>query len=352
MNSLLLTNIPIVSAIMCAVAKTRERSNIEAALLAFIGFSIVANGVIRHFAIEGYEMGNMVVLFQQILSSLIIPSVYMFFARQVGRPTINETSVLLVSLSLFLLFPNIVIVEDTSRSISGVGFKSFLVIGKEAHPYMIADFIITMQAIVTCVRILPLYRTIRKYGLSLSNDVRVFLFWWCVTAAFIAFSSYHSEMDDYNLYIDIICHIIFMLLVTWAFFKLGDGFDLRPIIKEEEESVELDAFVSQSKEMAKRFRDIIDGGAICKRGYSAEDAISALGTNRTYFFKMIRAEFDSTFSEIVNQERIKMAKNLLVSTDMSLSEVSDRCGFRNQSYMSKVFKKLVGKTPTRYRETK
>lgn len=352
MNFLLLINIPIIVSIIWAAVRTMKRNYTESALLAFVGLAIVINAIIRHFSIEGYEMSNSVVWVQQVLSSMIIPSVYMFFARQVDRPTVNETSVLLLSVSLFLLFPNIVVVADGSQMVGDVGFKSFLIVGKERHPYMIADFIIALQALITCARIVPLYRTIRKYGLSLSADVRVFLCWWCVTAAFITFSSYHSETDDYNLCIDIVCHIVFMLLVTWAFYKLGNGFDLRPVLSEEKEHVELDVYVSQSKELARRFREMIDSGVVCTRGYCAEDAISALGTNRTYFFKMIKAEFDNTFSEIVNEERIKIARNLLENTDLSLAEVSDRCGFRNQSYMSKVFRKLVGKTPTRYREEK
>lgn len=352
MNWLLLINVPIVISIIWAAIRTTKRSYLEAALLAFVGFVIVTNGVLRHFVIEGYGISDSVTLFQQILSSLIIPCTYVYFSRQAGRPTINETSVFLVSLVLFLFFPNIVIVADNVTDIGEVGYKAFLIVGKERHPYMIADFIVTLQAVITCIRIVPLYNKIKKYGLSLSKDVKIFLSWWCVTAAFITFSSYHSEMDEYNLIIDIVCHITFMLLVTWAFYKLGDGFDLRPVITEEKESVELDAFVCQSKELARRFEELVDGGAICKQGYSAEDAILALGTNRTYFFRMVKAEFGKKFSEIVNEERIKRAKNLLVSTDMSLAEVSDRCGFASQSYMSKVFRKLVGKTPSEYRDEK
>lgn len=48
--------------------------------------------------------------------------------------------------------------------------------------------------------------------------------------------------------------------------------------------------------------------------------------------------------------RINRAKELLLGTDMSLSEIAQRCGFAGSSHFSSYFKQSVGITPYRYRE--
>lgn len=48
--------------------------------------------------------------------------------------------------------------------------------------------------------------------------------------------------------------------------------------------------------------------------------------------------------------RIKKAKCLLSGTAMSISEISDCCGFQNQSYFTKTFREQLGITPAKYRK--
>jgi AraC family transcriptional regulator, melibiose operon regulatory protein len=48
--------------------------------------------------------------------------------------------------------------------------------------------------------------------------------------------------------------------------------------------------------------------------------------------------------------RIQKARKLLLETTLSLSEVCERCGFQNQSYFTKVFRKLTNISPGKYRK--
>ena len=350
MNELLLIYIPIVITIAWATLCVKQRMNTtEAALVALIGVIIVANGLIKHFELTGSDIPDAAIVIQQVLSSLIIPFTYSYFARQVGRPIINEISVLLVSLLLLLLFPNIVVFYDTSQPVSNVSHMSLLIVGKEQHAYTISDLVIAIQSVITAIRVLPLYRLIKRYGLSLSMDVKRFMAWWCIAVIFVVFASYNSERGDYNYIIDVICKIGFMLIVTRAFYKIGHGFDLRPIVSKEQ-PVELSEFMSQSRDLAKRLTTIIERGDILSAGYSADNAIQELGTNRTYFFKMVKAEYRCTFSELMNRERVSAVKSYLMNTNDSLAVISERCGFSNTSYMVKVFKQLEGVTPGMWRE--
>lgn len=334
--------------IVWATIKVGKRMNAtEAALLAFVGIIIVINGLIKNLAIESPDV---IIFVQQLLSSLIVPCTYMYFARQAGRPIINGTSTHLLALLALLAFPNIVVFFDKTRPVGDVGFMSFIIVGKEAHSYTIADVVIVLQSLITAVRVLPLYRTIKRYGLSLSEDVKRFMMWWVLSVIFVAFASYNSERGDYNVCIDIICRISFMAIVTRAYYKIGKGFDLRPILAEEKQPVELSEYMSQSHDLAKRLTAIIERGDILSARYSAENAIQELGTNRTYFFKMVKAEFGCTFTELMNKERVSAVKSYLMNTHDSLAVISERCGFSNTSYMSKVFKQLEGTTPGIWRD--
>jgi len=69
-----------------------------------------------------------------------------------------------------------------------------------------------------------------------------------------------------------------------------------------------------------------------------------------YLGYKFKQETGITIVEYINQERIAKAKNLLKTTFFQLSEISELCGFENQFYFSKVFKKATGLSPTQYRK--
>ena len=55
-------------------------------------------------------------------------------------------------------------------------------------------------------------------------------------------------------------------------------------------------------------------------------------------------------SEIIETRKLIEAKNLLTSTDKSISEIGFELGYNEKSYFTSVFKKKSGQTPTEFRE--
>lgn len=49
------------------------------------------------------------------------------------------------------------------------------------------------------------------------------------------------------------------------------------------------------------------------------------------------------------RQRVENAKQLLLSTDLSMRAIAERCGFCDEAYFHKVFCKVAGVTPTAYR---
>lgn len=72
----------------------------------------------------------------------------------------------------------------------------------------------------------------------------------------------------------------------------------------------------------------------------------------SYFSKIFKDEMDCNFNAYLNKIRIDKAKQLLLNDTVRLVDVSGLVGFEDQSYFSKVFKKLTDVTPGKYREAR
>ena len=88
--------------------------------------------------------------------------------------------------------------------------------------------------------------------------------------------------------------------------------------------------------------------------YIKENLTSDLSLNAVaslssiHFHKCFKAATGKTLHEYVEEQRIKKAAGLLVSTDLTLTEISYECGFSSQSYFSYAFKRKMKMTPREY----
>ncbi len=88
--------------------------------------------------------------------------------------------------------------------------------------------------------------------------------------------------------------------------------------------------------------------AIWQGGCSLSRCAASLGlAARTLQFQLAREE--TSFSELVQQERTAAAKKYLMRGDASLSEVALSLGYAEQTSFGRAFKKRTGSTPKRYR---
>ena len=81
-------------------------------------------------------------------------------------------------------------------------------------------------------------------------------------------------------------------------------------------------------------------GGVCKH----------FAISRTYFCHLCKLITGKTFTEYLTDLRIRAAMTLLEDQSLSISEVSERLGFSNTSYFSKIFKKYTGCLPKEYRK--
>lgn len=71
--------------------------------------------------------------------------------------------------------------------------------------------------------------------------------------------------------------------------------------------------------------------------------------NASYFSTLFKKEMHTGFSDYLNRVRIEESKQLLKNRQNSILDVALAVGFDDQSYYSKVFKKVTGITPKKYK---
>ena len=81
-----------------------------------------------------------------------------------------------------------------------------------------------------------------------------------------------------------------------------------------------------------------------------EEVADHAGYTPAYFSRIFREDTGMTFKEYLNELRIEKSRSLLLNSDLSITEISAMLGFNDQSYFCKIFKRITGVTPDRYRK--
>ena len=93
----------------------------------------------------------------------------------------------------------------------------------------------------------------------------------------------------------------------------------------------------------KRYRD---------KDFSAKELAQELGTNTRYISAVINSRFNTNFSCLINEYRIKEALHRMKDKrylDLTIEEIGTLVGFANRQSFYASFYRVVGETPNNYR---
>ncbi|MDL2298423.1 helix-turn-helix domain-containing protein [Synergistaceae bacterium OttesenSCG-928-D05] len=94
--------------------------------------------------------------------------------------------------------------------------------------------------------------------------------------------------------------------------------------------------------------------AYVRRNYTKkitlQDAADHVALSRSYLSSIFREELGKNFTDFVNEHRLEKSKELLDMPDIPLAEIALLIGYNDQSYYTKVFTKMTGMSPKKYRE--
>jgi len=75
----------------------------------------------------------------------------------------------------------------------------------------------------------------------------------------------------------------------------------------------------------------------------------AVNTSTFYFCKLFKKVTGINFTDYLSRVRIERAKNLLLNPNLRVSEIAFEVGFQSLTHFNRVFKKILGQSPTEYR---
>ena len=114
------------------------------------------------------------------------------------------------------------------------------------------------------------------------------------------------------------------------------------------------------EEVSGRLKELLDSDDIINRvevyiqahfreNINREDVAAIAYITPNYLSKQFRIKKGMNLREYINQIRIEEAKRLLLTTNLSVSEVAGLSGYENISYFSTVFRKYTGMSPIDWR---
>lgn len=82
-----------------------------------------------------------------------------------------------------------------------------------------------------------------------------------------------------------------------------------------------------------------------------QDLSQKFGYNGDYVRRIFKTDFEVTPMEYLDNLRLSQAKELLTNTPYKIEEIAELCGFCDQFYFSRFFKKHTGIPPRKFKQT-
>lgn len=83
---------------------------------------------------------------------------------------------------------------------------------------------------------------------------------------------------------------------------------------------------------------------------SLDEIASYVGVSKYHFSRVFKDATSLTINQYINNLRCQQARQLLLTTELPVSEVAEQTGFRSVSYFTKAYKRLFSQTPTESRK--
>ena len=84
-------------------------------------------------------------------------------------------------------------------------------------------------------------------------------------------------------------------------------------------------------------------------GLSLNDLSEAIHLSPSHLCRLIKKYENTNFMVWLTKVRVKMAAELIRTTDMKVYEICEKVGYNNPQYFSVVFKKYMGCSPRDYK---
>jgi len=178
------------------------------------------------------------------------------------------------------------------------------------------------------------------------------LLFWALTSLVDFFIYDYSK--TYSFYYPVYLWMVFILY--WIIYR---GFIQTTKIKPDallpQEVISYSLPEEDSKLFLQKLKNCMeDDKLFLKSKLTLNELAEQVGINSKYLSQLINKNFNKSFTEYINEHRIEFAKKELLSiknTNLTISAISENCGFNSKSTFNEVFKKYTNQTPTQFINT-
>lgn len=89
-----------------------------------------------------------------------------------------------------------------------------------------------------------------------------------------------------------------------------------------------------------------------KERISLESMAEVLHANKSYLSRLYKEKKGINISDAILKRKVEAAKEYLSNTELKIFEISEKVGFEDTGYFSKVFKKHTGQSPKEFKQKK
>ncbi|MDO4174903.1 MAG: AraC family transcriptional regulator [Eubacteriales bacterium] len=152
------------------------------------------------------------------------------------------------------------------------------------------------------------------------------------------FHSIYEQSRKTSTHAGMICQHLFRALL-YMLYDLIDG----------QEQVRADTNKeSKADQLGRQIQIYIDEHAL--EDLSVQSVADHFAISSAYLFRLFKQTTGTSLMQYIIQRRIGEAQTLLLITDLSITEVSQKVGYNNLSHFVKMFTQNVGMSPRKYRK--
>ncbi len=119
-------------------------------------------------------------------------------------------------------------------------------------------------------------------------------------------------------------------------------------------AVELDRFYRRQIIKKKELTSVDSFMAYIKRNYrdnTLEQMAVYFNYHPNYLSARLKQETGKSYLELIQKQRLKVAKDLLENSTLSVEQIAQECGYSSSSFFYKKFKESCKMTPSKFRES-
>ena len=210
------------------------------------------------------------------------------------------------------------------------------------------------------------YRLVKKYNKRIANFYSNLegkqLVWVELLTISLMITAVVSSVANFlgrSYFLDNNLLFIPSTLFSFLFFIIGlqgnkQDHNIADVVFDEREGAKLTEIKVNNKDLKEKLTGFMEKEkAFLDPHFRITTLCVKLYTNRTYLSNLINSEFEMSFSEFINQYRIKYAKKLMTAdtdSNYSINHFSEEAGFGSVSSFNRAFKQLEGITAGEFRK--